>query len=278
MALIKNAPTYPQITLTFINNKSIIKVITKKSLLINSYKGVVDLFFLTFFLPVVILVYPLLNNHYMKQAQYTSLSRGILYTKIMLFQWGMVLFFFAFWFFTGRTFHDLLFLDKPIFSFSEATSFALIIGAGLCMAATGLIIRTSKKLREKAVAVIPSENLYFLLPTTRNERLFFLLIALLVSVSDEIIFRGVMLHYLSNLPMELSLLMRGMISSLCFGIIHLYQGWRGFWVTASLGMLMFLLFVGTGNLLVPILFHLLIDAKFVFLPSLNPAVQRRTDN
>ncbi|WP_170140762.1 CPBP family intramembrane glutamic endopeptidase [Oceanobacillus arenosus] len=74
------------------------------------------------------------------------------------------------------------------------------------------------------------------------------MIAITAGVCEEIIFRGVMLYYLSYLPFELPIIAIGIISSLLFGIVHLYQGWKGVLLTTYLGAIFFLLFVGTGYL------------------------------
>ncbi|WP_374049792.1 hypothetical protein [Neobacillus sp. PS3-34] len=39
--------------------------------------------------------------------------------------------------------------------------------------------------------------------------------------------------------------------------------------TTYLGAILFLLYIGTGYLWIPITIHILIDAKFVFFPSKN---------
>ncbi|NGY75546.1 CPBP family intramembrane metalloprotease [Bacillus megaterium] len=65
-------------------------------------------------------------------------------------------------------------------------------------------------------------------------------------------------------PFHLSTVAIGIISSLLFGIVHLYQGWKGVLFTSYLGGIMFFLLVGTGSLWVPIALHFIIDSKFVF--------------
>ncbi|NER44724.1 hypothetical protein G3M54_33290 [Bacillus megaterium NBRC 15308 = ATCC 14581] len=52
-------------------------------------------------------------------------------------------------------------------------------------------------------------------------------------------FRGAMFHYFDHLPFHLSTVAIGIISSLLFGIVHLYQGWKGVLFTSYLGGIMF---------------------------------------
>ncbi|WP_237562824.1 CPBP family intramembrane glutamic endopeptidase [Bacillus dakarensis] len=185
----------------------------------------------------------------------------------MITQWVSVIIFLTYWFFANRTFGDLFFLENPILSFQTESLLALGLGAGLSIAMFALIIIFSKTIRQKLSEALTDESIQFLLPSSLGERLFFLLIAITAGVCEEIIFRGVMFYYLSHLPFELPLVAIGIISSLLFGIVHLYQGWKGVLLTTCLGAVLFFLFVGTGDLWVPIILHFIIDAKFVFLPN-----------
>ena len=185
----------------------------------------------------------------------------------MITQWITVIIFLAYWYLTKRNFNDLFYIENPLFSFETETLLSLGLGVVLSITMFALIIFFSKTIKEKIFEALTDESIQFLLPSTFGERLFFLLIAITAGVCEEIIFRGVMVYYLSNLPFELPIIAIGIISSLLFGIVHLYQGWKGVLLTTYLGAILFLLFVGTGYLWVPIVLHFIIDAKFVFLPN-----------
>ncbi|MFD1350836.1 CPBP family glutamic-type intramembrane protease [Oceanobacillus caeni] len=203
----------------------------------------------------------------MKKIESNHISKWRIYGETMISQWIIVIIFLAYWFWTKRSFKDLFSFKNPIFSFQTEFLIALGLGVGLSIVMFVLIISFSKTIRKKVSEALTDESIQFLLPTTLGERLFFLLIAITAGVCEEIIFRGVMLYYLSHLQFELSIIVIGIISSLLFGIVHLYQGWKGVFLTSYLGAVLFFLFVGTGYLLVPIVLHFLIDAKFVFLPN-----------
>jgi membrane protease YdiL (CAAX protease family) len=55
------------------------------------------------------------------------------------------------------------------------------------------------------------------------------------------------------------------VSSLIFGIAHIYQGMRGTIGSSVLGFIFALLFVMTGNLALPMLLHALIDARILLM-------------
>ena len=52
-----------------------------------------------------------------------------------------------------------------------------------------------------------------------------------------------------------------------FGLAHLYQQAAGVVLTTLAGVLFCALYVATGSLLVPILLHVLVDARFALLPA-----------
>ena len=232
--------------------------------------------FLTLFLLIIIVGYPIWDYFYLKKIKSNHINKWRMYGEIMITQWIIVIIFLAYWFLTKRTFNDLFSIENPLFSFQTESLLALGFGVGISIVMFALIIRFSKTIRKKISEALTDESIQFLLPSTFGERLFFLLIAITAGVCEEIIFRGVMLYYLSHLPFELPIIAIGIISSLLFGIVHLYQGWKGVLLTTYLGAILFLLFVGTGYLWVPIVLHFIIDAKFVFLP--NKKVRKRSNS
>ena len=225
--------------------------------------------FLTVILLLIIVGYPIWDYFYMKKIESNLINKWRMYGEIMISQWIIVIIFLAYWFLTKRTFNDLFILENPLFSFQTESLLALGFGAALSIAMFALMIRFSKKIRKKISEALTDESIQFLLPSTFGERLFFLLVAITAGICEEIIFRGVMLYYLTHLPFELPIIAIGIISSLLFGIVHLYQGWKGVLLTTYLGAILFLLYVGTGYLWVPIALHFIIDAKFVFLPNIK---------
>jgi len=64
-------------------------------------------------------------------------------------------------------------------------------------------------------------------------------------------------------PWTLNLTLALLISSVIFGLNHLYQGAAGVAGSAIVGFLFGLLFLLTGNLLFPIIFHGVIDLRML---------------
>ncbi len=223
--------------------------------------------FLTLFLLLIIVGYPVWDYFYLKKIKSNQLNKWRMYGEIVVTQWILVIIFLVYWLLTKHTFSNLFSIKKPLFSLDKDFLLSAGVGAGISILMLVFMISFSKNTREKISEKLSDESIQFLLPSNFKERLFFLLIAVTAGVCEEIIFRGVMFHYFNHLPFHLSIVAIGIISSLLFGIVHLYQGWKGVLFTSYLGGIMFFLFVGTGSLWVPIALHFIIDSKFVFLPN-----------
>jgi uncharacterized protein len=229
--------------------------------------------FLTVFLLIIVLGYPIWDYFYMKKVKNNLVNKWRMYGEMMITQWVLVAIVSVYWSITNRSLNDLFYFENPLLSFHPDSLLAVVLGIGISFGMFALILVFSKTIRQKISDALNDESIQFLLPSTLGERLLFLLVAVTAGFCEEIIFRGVMLYYLSHLTFELPILAIGIISSLLFGMVHLYQGWKGVFLTTYLGAIMFFLFVGTGYLWVPIILHFLTDAKFVFLPNKNKVMR-----
>lgn len=111
----------------------------------------------------------------------------------------------------------------------------------------------------------------YLLPATREERLWWVLVALTAGICEEILFRGFLLRYLHTSPWQLNLTLALIVSSLIFGLQHLYQGLQGVIASTLLGALLGLLFLLSGSLLLPILLHAALDLRLLVM--LRPSTE-----
>jgi membrane protease YdiL (CAAX protease family) len=140
---------------------------------------------------------------------------------------------------------------------------------------------TKRPLKYSAAAALKS--LSYFLPATWAERHWWVFVSITAGVCEETLFRGFMLHYLYVFPWTLNLTLALLISSVIFGVHHLYQGAGGVAGTAIVGILFGLLFLLTGNLLLPIILHGVMDMRLLALlrppcqsPKLWPAVKSIT--
>ncbi len=117
----------------------------------------------------------------------------------------------------------------------------------------------NEKIRAKAGKA--AKNLAFLLPSTREERRWWWLVCLTAGICEEIVYRGFLLHYFHVVPLHLSWTLALVVSSLIFGIGHLYQGIAGAVQTAVMGFVLGAMFLATGNLLLPMVVHAVLDLR-----------------
>jgi len=228
---------------------------------------VVTIIFLSLFFFTIIIIYPIWDYWYTKYIKKRNTHKWKIYSITILSQWVTAVVLLIYWLSANHSFHDLFYLDTPLLLSVTEYLTGLIVGIGIALILLALLFFFSKTLREKIIDALTDESIAFLLPNIGMERFLFLILAISAGVCEELIFRGAMIFYLSHLPFDLSVLAIGVLSSLFFGLAHLYQGWKGVLSTAYIGAFFYFLFVITGSLWLPIILHILVDAKFVFLPN-----------
>jgi membrane protease YdiL (CAAX protease family) len=102
-------------------------------------------------------------------------------------------------------------------------------------------------------------RLAFFMPKTPPEFRWFGAVAVTAGICEEILWRGFLIHYFGRDPWHLGIFAAVVISSLSFASAHLYLGLKSVLGALVGGILFALLFVLTGNLLVPIIVHAVLD-------------------
>lgn len=105
------------------------------------------------------------------------------------------------------------------------------------------------------------QEMSYIIPTNWHEYRHYIFLALAAGVSEEIIFRGFLITYLSHF---LSIIQYGdiialIIPAVVFSLSHLYQGW---WAVIKIMVIAILfggIFVFSGSLLLVVIIHVLID-------------------
>jgi membrane protease YdiL (CAAX protease family) len=139
----------------------------------------------------------------------------------------------------------------------------LVSSAMVVLVLQVLLTRHNAKLHERVMRAF--KRIGFILPVTREERAWFLLVSLTAGICEEILYRGFLIRYLGDVPWHCGIWVAIAISSLAFGLAHGYQGISGIAATGILGAVMAVIFVVTGNLWLPIAMHALIDLRVLFL-------------
>jgi hypothetical protein len=133
-------------------------------------------------------------------------------------------------------------------------------GWGIALLASALLIAQVATLRgnEAGLSIVRKKlaSVEGLLPRTPVELRLFLAVSLAAGVCEEIVYRGYLLAYLDSLVGPAGAVLG---STLLFGLAHAYQGAAGIVRTGVVGLVLAGAYVVTGNLLAPVVLHVVID-------------------
>ena len=154
-----------------------------------------------------------------------------------------------------------LFLHPWVRYLVEALIAILVIISVVLPVGTVIWKKLTKRPLKYSSAALKSFSYFF--PATWTERRWWVFVCITAGVCEETLFRGFLLHYLHVFPWTLNLTLALLISSVIFGFNHLYEGAGGVAGAVIVGFLFGLLFLLTGNLLLPIILHGVIDLRML---------------
>jgi uncharacterized protein len=149
----------------------------------------------------------------------------------------------------------------------------VLIGLLVVIALSALQARRSPAIQEKMEKAFLRFS--FFLPLTGAERIWWIFVSLTAGITEEILYRGFLIHYFFSAPFHAAVAVAVIVSSLIFGAGHLYQGVAGVISSAILGLIFSAIFLMTGTLLVPMVLHALIDLRILLI--LRPQPQLATE-
>ena len=127
-----------------------------------------------------------------------------------------------------------------------------------------LLVVLRRRVDRGATVTAPADVLA-LLPRTARERRAFAGVAVTAGVCEETLYRGVLLALAGVLASGLSPLRLAVLSAAAFGLAHSYQGPLGVLSTTVLGACLAVLYLGSASLLLPVLYHVLVDMRVLVL-------------
>ena len=179
---------------------------------------------------------------------------GHLYNRTIIGQWLLFALLLITWYSNDRPWAALGFTLR--WDWPAAAGAALAIAVLLT-----LIVRlrrlagTDEETREALLARLG--HVEIILPRTAAQLRHFYAVSITAGIVEESIWRGFMLWYLGHfMPLWAAVI----LSSLSFGLAHIYQGVANVPKSAVIGFVFATIYVLTGSLLIPILLHALADA------------------
>ncbi|WP_405144207.1 CPBP family intramembrane metalloprotease [Sphaerisporangium sp. NBC_01403] len=148
-----------------------------------------------------------------------------------------------------------------------ATTAGALTGVTLASAVAVLMIRRATRSRTR----VPGQAAYeALLPRTPVERRLALAMSVTAGACEEIVYRGLLIAlgvHVLGLPVPVA----AGLALAVFVAGHLYQGWQGMLVVTLAGFGLSVLYLKTGSLVLPIVLHILVDARSLLLvPTSRP--------
>jgi membrane protease YdiL (CAAX protease family) len=215
------------------------------------------------FVFLLVAVVPALSHITARASRIRLVPRLSLYSSAVVSQWllagvGLLV---AFW--SSRH------LLAPMFRFVSLRVMLLWASALAVGALGGFAVESV--LEGRGWWPAESELVYLLIPETRREKLWAVLVlAPTAAFCEEFLYRGYLLSLLGQWSHSLPLSWAA--SSLAFGLAHVYQGWAGMIRAAVLGAILAYPVVHLGSLYPSMLAHGLIDA--FALAWLGPRLMR----
>jgi Predicted metal-dependent membrane protease len=133
---------------------------------------------------------------------------------------------------------------------------------------TILLLRFNNKERERHSKEIPVEY-RFILPSSKDEKVMWRLLAATAGITEEIIYRGYIFFALFFIFPGISFVWVILISSALFSLGHLYQG-REVWKPAAAGVFLASVYFFTGTIYIVIILHIVQD---LVAGELDPAIR-----
>ncbi|GAA2352873.1 CPBP family intramembrane glutamic endopeptidase [Dactylosporangium salmoneum] len=156
-------------------------------------------------------------------------------------------------------------VDAADLGLAGLADYRLAVAAGILAALGGVLYW-----RHRRVEIPADAKVAHLLPRTRRDRRWAVLVAAIVGIGEEIVFRGTLLAAGVGV-LGLNPWSAAFLSAVLFAAGHRYQGRAG--VLSSFGFAFFatLLYAATGNLLAAMAVHIAVDLASLLGPRLVPA-------
>ena len=140
----------------------------------------------------------------------------------------------------------------------------------------GWLVWSAIRLRPKAERIRKryQDSMGLLFPDSPEERRWIGVISAGAGISEELVFRGFLMYYLSAYVPHINTAATAVCASLIFGLAHIYQGRMRGLAVAIIGLVFAGLYLLSGSLVLPMVIHAVMDyrALLIFPPNAEPAV------
>ena len=207
----------------------------------------------------VLLVAPWMARRSYRKAQRETaadpLAKVQLFRKVVRKQWVLIAIIGGLWIFGG--------ISGARLGICPPYSWPITLGA--CAAFLGFFVWSALRMRLKADKIREKikDRAGAILPGSPEELRWFAMMSLGGGIAEELLCRGFLFYYLSLYIPGINKWELVLLTSLLFGLAHLYQGWKGILATGAAGVILAGLYVLTGSLFLPVLVHITGNMRLV---------------
>lgn len=206
---------------------------------------------------ILVIVLPILGlweygrlNHWVEAGVSNARLRG--YRWVMIQEWLLSFVVVGLWLSANRDVSALGLGFRPDPGNWIGVGLALAVSALLVMQSV-VLLRNSKKLLEAKEQFEPMRPI---LPHNAREARAFAALSVTAGICEELLYRGFLIAYFTAIVGTWPAVL---LSSLGFGLGHVYQGTLGVAKTGAIGVVLGALYVLTGSLWAPMLLHAVFD-------------------
>ena len=175
------------------------------------------------------------------------------YRRTLLRQWALTILALTIWFRSGRSL-DVLGLGAPA---GAGFWIGLVLAAGLALLWRTQVRAALEHNKARARLVEQLRAVEPILPKGAAELRLFTALSLTAGICEEVLFRGYLIWYLDSYVGSAGAVI---LSSIAFGLGHIYQGRPQALKIVFLGLLLAVFYVGSGSLWIPMALHSALDA------------------
>jgi membrane protease YdiL (CAAX protease family) len=140
------------------------------------------------------------------------------------------------------------------------TTAALVVLGALLFWSAARLRRKAERIRKRF-----QDSLGMLFPDSPQERSWFGALSVGAGISEELVFRGFLFYYFALYIPHINTAEKLLLTSLVFGMAHIYQGWKRAIPTGIVGLLLALMYVFSGSLLLPVVVHAISDWRMLLI-------------
>lgn len=157
-------------------------------------------------------------------------------------------------------------------SFTDLPPWVVGGGVGIVLVLVVAVVQAARARNGSGGLTAAPANLSPMIPVTATERRWAAVVAVGAGISEELVFRGLLLAVAVGLGV--SPVLAAVVLTVLFGAVHLYQGVAGAVSATVFGGLMAAVALSTGSLLLPVLLHVALDLRGLLLT--RPAGERES--